>query len=146
LFISTAISNDAPVTFFSTLALYFIVRRTRRGAGVPLAFPLGLALGLASVTKESALALFPLIGLALVMIYRGFCRAMFRDAAWIGLVAAAVGGWWYMRNTILFHDPLLASTHPFTGPGTLAWSQIKYNFLTMEYWNTRFGATRASPL
>ena len=139
LFVSTAISNDAAITFFSALTLLLLVRRARQGPGRPkagyvsFALPLGIVLGLASITKESGLVLFPLTGLALVLIHRGFRAALFRDGLVIGLGAVVVGGWWYVRNAVLYRDPFLESAHPFTGPGRLLLSQIKYYVLTMEY-------------
>ena len=71
----------------------------------------GGLLGLASIAKVSGLAFFPLVGLALLFIHRGFRRALFRDGILILAVCLVIGGWWYVRNALLYGDPLSVSMH-----------------------------------
>ena len=76
---------------------------------------LGYYLGLASLSKLSALGLIALTGLALLVVtwrapgYQGraaqlgaFCRMGLA----VSLPALAIGGWWYVRNWALYRDPL----------------------------------------
>jgi hypothetical protein len=130
LFISSAINNDATTSAFSTVALWLLVRGLRRGytpRGVVL---LGGAVGLAALSKVSALALVPfaivVIGLRTWIISdrmdepktsgsgnRGndrFSRFVVHCSLFMVLVLA-VSGWWYVRNAVLYGDPFGLATH-----------------------------------
>ncbi|NJN82010.1 MAG: hypothetical protein HC802_06810 [Caldilineaceae bacterium] len=69
---------------------------------------LGILLGLATVSKLSALGLLALAGLVLAQIawrHRSW-RLLIQAAVWVGLPVLAIGGWWYLRNWQLYGDPL----------------------------------------
>ncbi len=69
---------------------------------------LGSLLGLAVLSKLSALALIALAGLVLLFVawrIRSW-RWLIRSSLAVGLPALAIGGWWYVRNWLLYHDPL----------------------------------------
>ncbi len=106
LFISGIVSNDSAAAATSTLALWMMARVLRRGATSPRALLLGALVGLAALTKTSALLLLPL---ALAAILLAPCGARF-ILRMLGS-AAAVGGWWYARNALLYGDPLGLSRH-----------------------------------
>ncbi len=72
------------------------------------ALALGCLLGLALLSKLSALALVALTGLTLLL-------AAWRARSWrmlivnslaVGVPALAIAGWWYGRNWVLYRDPL----------------------------------------
>jgi 4-amino-4-deoxy-L-arabinose transferase-like glycosyltransferase len=111
LYLATAVNNDVAVAFFGALTLALLIRRLQRDDLSYFAVLLGVILGFASVTKVSSLVFFPLTGLALVLIHRGFGRSFFRDAAIILAVALLVGGWWYARNALVYGDPLSIGVH-----------------------------------
>lgn len=117
LFTATAISNDAAITFFGTLTVAILVYRLRKGHWIYFPALLGAVLGSASITKVSGL-FFPLVGLALLFMHRGFRAAFFRDGIVILIVALGVGRWWYGRNALLYHNPLTVYS-PF-GEGSLS--------------------------
>jgi hypothetical protein len=59
IFISSAVSNDSAVSALCTLALWLMLRLVRRGVSTRRLVWLGLTVGLALITKASALALLP---------------------------------------------------------------------------------------
>ncbi len=120
LFISSAINNDIAVTAFSTLSLWLLARGLRRGYSPSGAAVLGVAIGLAALSKISGLALLPLALLAVSLQTWGQARGLgparrgARVASRCSVVLTAallVGGWWYVRNTLLYQDPLGVQTH-----------------------------------
>lgn len=115
LFISAAASNDNAVTAFASLTLWQVTAltvmptaqlsapRLRRRFGL-----LGVMLGLAAISKLSALPLIGVAGLAvLVAAWRARDgRIVAAATLWIGLPAALLGGWWFVRNWLLYGDLL----------------------------------------
>ncbi|MFQ6059240.1 MAG: flippase-like domain-containing protein, partial [Anaerolineae bacterium] len=108
LFISAAINNDIAVTLFSSLALWLLIRTLRRGPSPRLLLALGVAVGLAALSKLSGLGLLPLaaMGLALLAWRRRSPRAFVMGSLIVFGAALAVAGWWYGRNWLLYRDPL----------------------------------------
>ncbi|MBM4466003.1 MAG: phospholipid carrier-dependent glycosyltransferase, partial [Chloroflexi bacterium] len=156
LFISGAVNNDNLVVPLCSLALLMIVRISN--IQYPISdrywildiryWVLGFTLGLAALTKKSALGLFPLALLAVaVRIWQqhGNAPLIKRFELVIGhwslviLPALAVSGWWYWRNWRLYGDPLglnvfldiLGRRHP---PATLRQLWGEREGFAMSYW------------
>ncbi len=130
IFISSAINNDAAVSAFSTLALWLLVGGLRRGFSLERVATLGGVVGLATLSKVSALALLPF---AILVI--GLRTRLMRDQPGAAITPASedrsndrlhrfalhsllfltvvlvVSGWWYARNAALYGDPLGVATH-----------------------------------
>ncbi len=123
LFISGAVNNDNLVVPLCSLALLMMVRIANRKSQIANRnwvldiryWILGFVLGLAALTKESALGLLPLALLAVaIRIWHQHCDAplLRRFGLVIGhwslviLPALAISGWWYWRNWRLYDDPL----------------------------------------
>ncbi len=124
IFISAAVNNDALLIPLCTLALLQMVRLLKATAPRLRDFiALGLTIGCAVLTKESALALLPLAGITSVLIAWQTTRERnratnFRTSLgqmnWILLKYAlawavpvvVVAGWWYARNVWLYGDLL----------------------------------------
>ncbi len=120
LFISSAINNDMAVTAFSTLALWLLIGGVRRGYSPFRAGLLGAAIGLATLSKVSGLALLPLaLSVVGLQTWRARTtsqsfprwRSVVARCAVVLLTALVVGGWWYVRNALLYQDPLGVQTH-----------------------------------
>lgn len=109
IYISSVVNNDATAACLCTLALWLAVRLMRE-AGFLWRTPvsLGVVLGLALLSKVSALALLPLVGLALGLAWwrDRDGRALLKRGVVVFGLAAAVAGWWYVRNWVLYGDPL----------------------------------------
>jgi hypothetical protein len=111
LYVATALNNDTSVVLIGTVLLTVLVRRWKHGHTASFPIYAGVLLGLASIAKVSALAFFPLTGLALLLIHHGLKPAFIRDVCIIGSIALLLGGWWYARNAIVYSDPLTLGTH-----------------------------------
>lgn len=108
LFISSVVNNDAAVACLATLTLWLTIRLAKGHTNAQSEAALGLILGLALLSKLSALALPALIILALAVRWwvNRDRRPTFYTAALIFTPALAVAGWWYGRNWLLYGDPL----------------------------------------
>ena len=109
IYISSVVNNDATTACLCTFALWLAMRlgRETRFPGRNLV-SLGIILGLALLSKVSALALLPLVALALLLIWwrDRDARALLARGVIIFGLAALIGGWWYIRNWALYGDPL----------------------------------------
>ncbi|MCO5242816.1 MAG: DUF2142 domain-containing protein [Anaerolineae bacterium] len=118
IFISAAASNDNAINATATLTLWLLVTlvtdsdeqrpRWTGGRGLLRFAAIGVLLGLALLSKLSGLALAGLAGLALL-------AAASRARSWrtlllgglaIFLPALLIAGWWFVRNQMLYGDPL----------------------------------------
>lgn len=106
--VAASVSNESMTDAFCALALLVLLlwlraeRRRVLWAGIA-----GLLLGLAVITKFTAL---PVAGLLLlVVVVRSVMRRWWRDPLLAVAAFAAVSGWWFVRNTALYGDPLAAS-------------------------------------
>ncbi|MEE8389606.1 MAG: hypothetical protein V3S14_02270, partial [Anaerolineae bacterium] len=134
LYMATAVNNDVAIAFFGALAITILAYRLQRGHFAYFAVLLGGVLGLATITKVSGLIFFPLAGLALLLIHRGFRRPFFRDGVTILVIALLIGGWWYGRNAWLYDDPLSISVHTSGDTATrLFWNRIRHDLFSIEH-------------
>lgn len=116
LFLSAAINNDNLVTAVSALTVWlcvwFVSRRAEErgseGVGVLELVLLGVLVGVGALSKLSGLALTGLAGLTLLILawQRRSLVALVRWGLVVGVVALVVAGWWFVRNWLLFGDPL----------------------------------------
>lgn len=130
----SAITNDGMAELLSLLTFYFCIVILQQGLTTRRAAWLGLAFGLALMAKSSTMALGPVALLAVVMAgsqttwYERHPAARARrdeqDApadsesaatrktllALLAMAAVvlAVAGWWFVRNQILYGDPMAA--------------------------------------
>jgi hypothetical protein len=107
IFTSSLVTNDALLAALGAALLWLFISSPR---SLPHTALIGAILGMALITKQSALLFLPL---ALAWCATGGVRQ--RCAAAIPVpaallvvtgVAGLVGGWWYVRNWILYGDPL----------------------------------------
>jgi hypothetical protein len=142
-FLSGAASNDSSAAALCTLALWRMARLLRAPSRRDAAW-LGVALGAALLTKSSALALVPLIGLAALSTAispRHTLRQAMQHATIALGIAALLGGWWYARNLLLYDTLYGRSLHlamPWARevPATLTelWADHELWLLFLSYW------------
>jgi 4-amino-4-deoxy-L-arabinose transferase-like glycosyltransferase len=101
-----SVTNDSLVTLLTVVVAALLVRVAWGDLGRRTAVLLGLAWGAALLTKGFALALPPAIVLAYLVGATGPVKDRFR-AAWPGIVISggvglAVGGWWWIRNVVVY--------------------------------------------
>jgi hypothetical protein len=118
-FISSVVNNDVCAACVCTFGLWLAIRlggergfrrigTIRDSNGLRDFIALGFVLGLALLTKMSALAMVALVALALGLVWwrdRDVRASLVRGVVVFGL-AGLVGAWWYVRNWVLYGDPL----------------------------------------
>jgi len=113
-FICGVVNNDSSAAALATVILWLTARVFRRGLTAHRAAVLGVFVGLAALSKTSALPLFFGIGAALCWQVRRERLPWKTWAAPLALylaLALAVGGWWYGRNLLLYGDLLGTGRH-----------------------------------
>ncbi|MHB9031521.1 MAG: glycosyltransferase family 39 protein [Anaerolineae bacterium] len=108
LFISASVSNDNLVTLLAALTLLLILQLIQRPPVFWCWLVLGGVIGLAALSKISALALLAPAGLALTWMSwrRHDWRVFVVGGLCLVVSVGAVAGWWYWRNLQLYGDPL----------------------------------------
>lgn len=156
LFISAAVSNDAAVAAWASLALWLLVGGLGHGFDRRRSAWTGLVIGLAILSKTSAIALLPLALVAVGLNYpitqhtgvhslppgRNTHHAthdLFVSLTLILGVVFAISGWWFVRSALLYGDPLSIGGHLETWwaherPLTLAelWAQLPQ--VELSFW------------
>ncbi len=133
-FASSVTSNDSSAAALSTCTLWAIARMMRLGVTLSRAALTGLLVGLASLTKTSTILLGAFAVVAILIAPNPFIprpqgandlvdakrlvgalrltwKTRLRDVVVLAAVAGAVGGWWYVRNALLYGDPLGLGVH-----------------------------------
>ncbi|MBA8816652.1 hypothetical protein FHX48_001725 [Microbacterium halimionae] len=100
------VTNDALATFLGAALMYIVVRAmTKPKRVLTLALVGGATLGLALLAKGLLLAAIPLVLVGfLIAGWRAYAQPLRRllPAAISMAVAFAIGGWWWLRNIIVF--------------------------------------------
>ncbi len=99
-------TNDAPAIASSTVATYALVRATQSGFTLRDTLLLGSSLGVAGLHKYTGFLVFP--ATAFVLIWHFFKRPveLLRVGILIVAIAAAISSGWYIRNWLLYGDPI----------------------------------------
>jgi 4-amino-4-deoxy-L-arabinose transferase-like glycosyltransferase len=105
LFIDASVHDDPLANLVAAGVLYVTARILARGATARRAAALGLLIGLAILTKLTCLLVLPTVGLALLYGVRGGWWRFLKVGVIVALVALLVGGWWLVRNQVLYGDP-----------------------------------------
>ncbi len=112
IYLSAAINNDILAALMGTSVLVLGTQIVRRGATRRRCMLMGAAYGLALLTKLHLVVLGPVIVAARMAVRRtegdqgqGTLAPFVRDLALIFGIAAALAGWWFVRNWRLYGDP-----------------------------------------
>lgn len=108
IFISASVNSDSLVNFLAAVGMVQVARAARGELLRPRDFFLfGVTLGLANLAKASALVLLPLAAVAILggPETRGWTLGL-RSGGMVAAGFVGVAGWWYVRNQMLFGDPL----------------------------------------
>ncbi|MBI2865692.1 MAG: glycosyltransferase family 39 protein [Chloroflexi bacterium] len=106
-FISASVDNDNLIIALASAVILILVRCVRHGITFQRSLVLGLALGLALLSKLTALGLIPLVAACLALIWY-LRRPPARFLQYVGIVSllpVVIAGWWYVRNWQLYGDP-----------------------------------------
>ncbi|MHB1355715.1 MAG: ArnT family glycosyltransferase [Anaerolineae bacterium] len=152
LFITASVNNDALVIPLSAFALWLMVRYISGRPSIAQWAGLGIVLGLACLSKVSALGLLPLAAITgIVVAYRNRSP---KDLVYAGLAILvpilAISGWWYVRNWQLYRDPLgfnafVAIVGPRYPVPTLGQLLGEWKGFVMAYWGFFGGLNVPAP-
>lgn len=117
--ITAVTENDAAASAFVGLTLWRLARIIRRSPSDWWEYALaGVLAGLAAISKGSAAITIPLLGVGLLLSWWLHQKNLaLKLTAWAGRgfvmfgMAALSGGWWYLRNWLLYTDPLRSSAY-----------------------------------
>ena len=144
-FISASVNNDNGVWFLASLIFYIlilIVNLDDNSLLIPSWFPskllqrqfapwlLGLLIGLAILTKLSALLLMPVVIIYLIWRkqHSGSWLQSFREGLIIASCVLVLTGWWFYRNLFLYDDFLgtnmMAQIYGFVRTGPPTWDEL----------------------
>jgi 4-amino-4-deoxy-L-arabinose transferase-like glycosyltransferase len=133
-FISSSVSNDILIALLSTAVIYWLARLLTRSDDQPIPWwewaVLGILFGLAALSKVQGVGLLALIGIVVIgLAWRRHSWKILPEAiALVLLPAAAIAGWWYLRNYRLYGD-WLGVVPLFTENGLRARPQTWSGFL-----------------
>lgn len=135
-FMSGVVNNDNLIVALSTLTLWLLVRNLLLPSTAVWSYALvGIVWGLAILSKMSGAALggVILVGLAFTAYRRRSWKTLFYGSLWAGVGAALVAGWWFVRNSLLYGDPLawdlfLRANQGVIRPSLLSWPQAVSRF------------------
>jgi 4-amino-4-deoxy-L-arabinose transferase-like glycosyltransferase len=139
-----SVSNDGLTILLCSVVAWLSVRVMTGDARWRVILSLGVALGLALLSKGTALPFVPFV-LATLLIWprvRAMSWRLLRAGA-VAAIAFAVGGWWWVRNVLLFGDlqpsglALVRETKPWepgTGPDVVAYLDLMWSRLSGNFW------------
>jgi MFS family permease len=110
LFISASFTNDTLIITACAATVYLLARLLAKPTTEPIRWyawvTLGALIGIAALSKLQGLGLIPLAGLVVLFLgwRRRSWRLIFAAAILIAVPAAAISGWWYVRNILLYGD------------------------------------------
>ncbi|MBN1876733.1 MAG: glycosyltransferase family 39 protein, partial [Anaerolineae bacterium] len=114
IFMSGVVSNDTAAAALATLTIWQLSVLLRQHLTYPRAILIGALAGLAVLTKVSNLLLLPFVAAVILWVSwrdRVPFRSWVSTAIVCGLTALVIGGWWYIRNILLYGDPLGIQVH-----------------------------------
>ena len=146
LFISASVNNDNMIIMLNSVVILLALQTIREGFNLRRSILLAILLGLATLTKLSALVLVPVIAIAALWVAR-------RDKDWTGLLVlggamfvawATISGWWYWRNIQLYGElfgtqTMAAVAGVRTDPFTIGSLLSEFEGFRQGYWGV-FGA------
>jgi len=126
--VSASISNEPMSSFFASLFLLAMVVYSGTSFGVRRQLVTGLLLGCCLLIKTSTIVYAPVTFIALAAASPKDLSAVLKKCSIIIGTAAAVAGWWYFRNWLVFDDPVFSKALNMMQP----WS-FRGESLSLEY-------------
>lgn len=104
--ITSSVSNDGLMVLMGGVTTWLAVRYLTGAQRWPDVIALGVSLGILLLTKGTGLPAVPFVAVALLAatpVVSGWGGRILR--AFVSLaIAGVVGGWWWLRNLLLYHD------------------------------------------
>jgi 4-amino-4-deoxy-L-arabinose transferase-like glycosyltransferase len=152
-FISSSVNLDAMAAMTCTLALWQLIHTLEKPSQWQGWVLTGVFCGLAVLSKSSALTIGLTAGALLLIsaISQRSWSLLWRGGLALGLAFLLVSGWWFVRNWVLYGDPLgwqifLKNWEVARRSGRVTWQDVRQFFKVQfqSYW-ARFGWMTISP-
>ncbi len=118
LHVSASVSNETLSALLSAVLLFCLLKYYNGKESTSFIFVLGLILGACILTKISTIIYIPIVCTAVVLKHKGHWKHCFISLSITGVITCLVSGWWFLRNWIVYNDPLfskaLVEVLPFT--------------------------------
>lgn len=111
LHISSSTTNDILAITATNFALAFFALWYRHPTSMTRAALIGVAAGLAALSKASAASIGLVMGLALLFAAPLSPRQRIRPLIAYGIAAVLICGWWYLHNLLQYGDPTALNIH-----------------------------------
>ena len=99
-------TNDTPAIAAGTFAVYATVRVSQSDFARRDVAMLGIALGLVALHKYTGFLIFPTVAAATIWQLARYPTRFIRVAVVLVTITTAIAGWWYVRNWMLYGDPI----------------------------------------
>ncbi len=152
LFITSSVNNDALVTMLCALALWMMARYLVEQPRWYQWVLLGIVLGLATLSKTSALGMLALAAITGIIVARWqrSWRTLLIAACGIAVPFSVLTGWWFWRNWQLYGDPtglnafvaIVGARHP---QPTLRQLVGEWQGFVMSFWGLFGGVNVPAP-
>ena len=109
--LSAGVTNDPLLNALFTLSLLLALRGMRHATSWRYWAALGGVIGVGMLTKQSALLLLPLGGVAILGNQNARPTRWLTSGLALGITAGLVGGGWYLHNAIHYSDPMGLAPH-----------------------------------
>ena len=147
--IGSSVNNDNLVTLLSALTFFTLVPVALGEMSRSRAVKVGAVLGLALLSKMFAVAFIPIVGLAYLTGWRRHnTKFPLAPAAIAGVVTFVCGGWWHLRNRVVFGSfvpngwgkaafaRITAKYHPQTVNAFGKWRNLFVPRMHNRFWGT----------
>lgn len=106
--IMSAVNNDSLLELCFSCFLYVLAQCIMDGISLKRSLALGAILGFGLLTKATALLLIPLLLFAAILLWRTGekPKKLVQNLTVVFGMAVLISGWWIVRNTMLYHEPL----------------------------------------
>ncbi|MDY0909010.1 DUF2142 domain-containing protein [Microbacterium sp. CFBP9034] len=142
--ILASVSNDGLTILLCSIVVWLGTRVMTGDARWRIVIALGVALGLALLTKGTALPFIPFAAVTLIVWPRGSTvgRRVLRAGSSLA-IAFFIGGWWWLRNLLLFGDLQPSGLagirdtvpwEPGTSPDVIAYLDRMWTRMTGSFW------------
>lgn len=120
------VNNDSLLLLLTSLATLYAIRVDRGDLSTKTSVGLGVTLGLAALTKGNALVFVPVavIAYGLMVVHgKGVPPGWVRSVTTSGLTSILIGGWWWIRNIVLYDSLQPIRDLDLPAPTALDWRE-----------------------
>ncbi len=138
--LTSVVNNDAMLELYCSTTLLILIFMLFSGVTIRRACWLGSAIGAAILTKSTGVLLLPVMVAAFLLMWRNGeqPRKLFVAASCATAFMLAIDGWWFLRNTRLYGQPLPIAAFRQAFEGTALAANLAARWGWGGYWRHLF--------